>query len=46
MTLAGISMIIIALQIRKNAKIIEEQVEEAMENWEWVEIEITKVTRF
>lgn len=46
MALAGISMIIIALQVRKNAKIIEEQVEEAMENWEWVEIEITKVTRF
>lgn len=45
LVIAGIGMVIWALQIRKDIKKmknIEKQVEEALENWESVEIEITR----
>lgn len=46
MTLAGISMIILALQLKRKIRKFEEQVEEALENGDGVEIEITKVRNF
>ena len=46
MTLVGISMIILALQLKRKIRKFEEQVEEALENGDGVEIEITKVRNF
>ena len=46
MTLVGISMIILALQLKRKIRKFEDQVEEALENGDWVEIEITKVRNF
>ena len=39
-------MIILALQVKKNAKEVRDQLEEALENGEDIEIEITKVKRY
>ena len=46
MTLTGITMIILSLQIKKNAREVREQLEEALENGEDIEIEITKVRKY
>lgn len=46
MVIAGITMIILALQTKKKVWIIKKQIEEAIENNEWIEIEITKVRKF
>ena len=39
-------MIILSLQIKKNAREVREQLEEALENGEDIEIEITKVRKY
>jgi hypothetical protein len=39
-------MIILALQLKRKIRKFEDQVEEALENGNWVEIEITKVRNF
>ena len=46
MVIAGITMIILALQTKKKVWTIKKQIEEAIENNEWMEIEITKVRKF
>ena len=46
MVIAGITMIILALQTKKKVWTIKKQIEEAIENNEWIEIEITKVRKF
>ena len=46
MTLTGITMIILALQVKKDVKEVRDELEEALENGENIEIEITKVKRY
>ena len=46
MTLTGITMIILALQVKKDVKEVRDELEEALKNGEDIEIEITKVKRY
>ena len=46
MVVTGIAMIVLALQIKKTAIEIRDEIEEAIANGDWIEIEVTKVRKF
>ena len=46
MVITGIAMIVLALQIKKTAIEIRDEIEEAIANGDWIEIEVTKVRKF
>ena len=46
MVVTGIAMIVLALQIKKTSIEIRDEIEEAIANGDWIEIEVTKVRKF